>query len=294
MNTVVRLLASLALAAPALTAAPAAFAERVGHYHVMPTPDYIARSGRAPQAGSMLYYGGSVFSSVRVISVIWGAEVNPVTVAGIPGFSTALVDSSYVDQLSEYDTFLTGVNGHRGTRQHIQRGSYGGQVQIVPQNTATKLSDKQVQQELRHQIAIGALPPQDLNTLYMVYFPRNVTITLQGLTSCRDFGAYHFATNDQRLARNNLFYSVEPDCGYSFPTITYIASHEYAEATTDNVPTPGTVPDFPQAWNTADGWEIADVCSGSGTLFAPGASYTVTQVYLNSRGGCSVGDYTSP
>jgi hypothetical protein len=151
-----------------------------------------------------------------------------------------------------------------------------------------------VQAELAHQISLGTLPPQDLNTLYMVYFPVGVSITLDNLLSCRDFGAYHFAVSDTKRTRNNLFYAVEPDCNFSFSNITYIASHEFAEAVTDNIPTPGSSPAFPQAWNDSAGYEIGDKCSGSGTLVAGANSWTVTQVYLNSKNNCSTGNYTSP
>ena len=283
-------LATLALAAPVQ-------AEMVGNYHVMPTPEFKAltgRDGEVAAAGKMNYYGGSVFGKVKVISVIWGSSVNPTTVAGIPDFTTALVNSTYVDQMSQYHTFRKAVGGQRGTRQLIKRGTYLGQVQITPANGSNNLLDADVQVELAHQISIGTLPAQDANTLYMVYFPVSVSITLDNLQSCRDFGAYHFAVNDTQPDANNLFYAVEPDCSYSFSTITYIASHEFAEAMTDNIPTPGSNPAFPQAWNDSAGYEIGDKCSGSGTLVAGSKSWTVTQVYVNKKNGCSTGNYTSP
>jgi hypothetical protein len=290
-----------ALLGSLLAAAAAAQAASVGGgYHAMLTPGRAAAMGRTPPsedqlaAGIELYYGGAVFSNVKVVSVIWGPNVNATTVATVPGFSAALVNSTYVDQLSEYDTFLHAVDGRHGTRQHIQRGTYLGQVQITPNNTSHNLADADVQAELRAQIKAGVLPPRDINTLYMVYFPTNVTITLDGLVSCQDFGAYHFAAIDTALSRKNLFYSVEPDCNSGIANITFAASHEFAEATTDNVPTPGSFPAFPQAWNTSDGFEIGDLCGGSGTLAAGSSRYTVTQVYLNSLGRCTTGNYTSP
>jgi hypothetical protein len=167
-------------------------------------------------------------------------------------------------------------------------------VQIKPHDTNTTLTDDEVQAEIKLQIRKGKLPAADLNTLYMIYFPVNITITLDGLTSCVDFGAYHFATNDLKLAANNIFYSVEPDCHYSLANITFAASHEFAEATTDNVPTPGSNPDFPQAWNDAAGFEIGDKCGSSGTLTSAAGHWTVTQYWLNSKNGCSTGNYTSP
>jgi hypothetical protein len=284
--------AALAIA-PTLTA----HAATVGAYHILPTPEYAARAGIVapdPAATRMQYFGGSVFSNVKVVSVMWGPDVNPTIVSTVPGFSRALVDSTYVDRMSEYDTFLRGVGGHKGTKQHIERGTFLGQFEITPQNTSHSLTDDQVQKELKQQIKAGVLPAHDLDTLYMIYFPQNVTISLDGLTSCFDFGAYHFATNDVKLSKNNIFYTVEPDCHSPISSITFAASHEFVEATTDNVPTPGSNPAFPQAWNDASGFEVADICGGSGTLTRGGKSYTVTQFFLNSTNACSTGNYTSP
>ena len=86
-----------------------------------------------------------------------------------------------------------------------------------------------------------------------------------------------------------------PDCGYTFGDSTVVSSHELAEATTDNIPTPGSNPKYPQAWNTTDGYEIGDLCEGyTGTLTAGKTSYTVQQIYSNAIASCTSGNYTSP
>ena len=275
-----------------------AVASGAGAYHILPTASYEARTGRIPPrgfSGAMEYFGGIVFSNVEIVSVMWGSNVNSTTVAEIPDFSAALANSTYIDQLAEYSTVgLDGVTGHKGSNQTIGRGSYYGQVQITPKNQSLNLSDTDIHRELRYQIANGFLPPQGPNVFYMIYFPSDVTITLDGLVSCRDFGAYHFSTSTRERRLSNKFYSVEPECGWGFDYITYAASHEFAEAVTDNIPTPGTNPNFPQAWNTSDGYEIGDLCGNTGTLTDSTTSYEVTQVYLNSLSGCSSGNYTSP
>jgi hypothetical protein len=291
-QTVAHSLARCALATLSLAMVAPAQAEKVGAYHIMPTPEYQARMGRVPPplpAGGMQYFGGSVLANVKLVSVIWGSKVNPTTVAGIPGFSAAMVNSTYVDQMAEYST-----NFKHGTHQTIQRGSFLGQTQITPQNTSLSLTNDDVVKELKYQTKGGFLPPHDLNTLYMIYFPANITITLDGIQSCRDFGAYHYASVDTKMKKSNIFYSVEPDCGFNFNTITFIAGHEFAEAMTDNIPTPGSNPAFPQAWNTVDGYEIGDLCGGSGQLVAGAKSYSVSQYYLNTTGQCSTSNYTSP
>ena len=268
-----------------------------GAFHLFRTPDQMARTGRVPhrETGEMEYFGGSVFSKVKVVSVLWGPNVTAQTVADAPGFLSALVNSTFVDQMSIYATNLTGVNGHQGTDQTISRGTYLEQVQITPKNQALTLSDSAIHKELDYQIRKHKLPANDPNTLYMMFFPQDVTIKLGKAVSCKAFGAYHEAVS-KTVTPTNIFYAVMPDCGGGFSYLTFASSHEFAEATTDNIPTPGSHPKYPQAWNTSDGYEIADLCEGvsPGILTAGSKSYQVTQVYLNTTGACSTGSYTSP
>lgn len=265
-------------------------------YHIYRTPQQWAHFGGPPSAttGEMEYFAGSVFSNVKVVSVMWGSTVNPTTVKDIGGFLTAIVNSTYVDQLSIYDTNIKGVNGRQGTDQTIGRGTYLGQVQITPEHKGKTISDKQIRSELAYQIKNGVLPANDPNTLYMIYFPKSITITLDKLTSCSSFGAYHEASSSKPSA-SNIFYGVMPDCGFTFNELTIVSSHEYAEATTDNIPTPGSHPHYPQAWNTATGYEIGDLCEGTqGTLTTSKTTYDVQEIYLNSTGACGTGNFTSP
>jgi hypothetical protein len=296
MSVAKTLMGATAVAA-ALTVAVSASAGTSKAYHIFrPTSFKDVATKVPPPAGDMNYYGGSVFSSVKLVSVIWNKDVLQNTKDQVPLFSAAIVDSTYVDQMKEYNTKgAKAINGRRSTNQVINRGTYLGQVQLNPHNKSKQLTDEDVQKEIRRQIREGVLPPRDANTLYMVYFPSDIHISLDGSLSCSSFGAYHFATNDARIAKkSNIFYAVEPECNSGFAFLTFAASHEYAEATTDNVPTPGSNPDFPQAWNDAAGFEVGDKCGGRGTLTSNAGTWTVTEYYLNSLHGCSTGNYTSP
>ena len=289
------------IAAGALAAALAASSVSAGparHYHIFPATSFASLAKLPlPPATDMNYYGGPVFENVKVVTVMWNKHVKQHTQDQMPTFTAALVNSTYVDQLGEYSTKgQQAINGHRSTNQTINRGTYWGQVVLNPRNQSTVLLDSDIQKELRFQIRKGVLPPNDLNTLYMVYFPADITIIIDGETSCVVFGAYHFAKNDSKWARkHNIFYSVEPECNSGFGFLTFAASHEFAEAVTDNVPTPGVTPDYPQAWNDATGMEIGDKCSTRGKLESSTGEWRVTQVYLNSLHGCSrTKVYTSP
>lgn len=266
--------------------------------HFYQTPEQMKRSGRLPPqlgTGEMEYFGGSVFSKVKLVSVLWGPNVNATWVSGLPGYHAAIVNSTYLDQLAEYSTKgVKSVDGKHTGKQTIKRGTYLGQIQITPKNTKANITDKQVRAELAYQIGQGVLPPNDLNTFYMIYFPPGVTIKAFHLISCQNFGAYHDAASG-KVTKSNIFYAVEPDCHYSFNSQTIVSAHEFSEATTDNIPTPGSNPSYPQAWNNASGYEIGDLCEGTqGTLTAGKNSYPVQQEYLNSKGACSTGNYTSP
>jgi len=292
-----RYLLGMTAAAAAFTVSFSANAGPAKNYHIFRATSFEALAKQTPPpASDMNYYGGPVFSDVKVMTVMWNKDVPQHTQDDIPLFTAALVDSTYVDQLKEYNTKgATAINGHKSTNQVIHRGTYLGQVVLTPHNTSKVLMDSDVQAELKRQIRRGVLPPNDFNTLYMVYFPSDITILLDGQASCVVFGAYHFATVDtKRAKKRNIFYSVEPECNSGYDFLTFAASHEFAEATTDNVPTPGVVPDYPQAWNDDTGFEIGDKCSGSGNLMGTAGTWQVTQVYLNSLHDCSTGNYTSP
>ena len=289
-------LAASAMAAALIFALPAGAAEpEGGAYHIFKPGLKPTLHQPAPGAATMLYYAGPVISSVKVAVVLWGSGVAKTTNTRIGPFSSAIVNSTFVDQLGQYSTNIIGVNGMQGTDQTITRGSYLGKFIITPYNNSKTLTDGDIKKELKAQIKGGMLPPQDLDTLYMVYFPQNISITLDNLKSCVDFGAYHEARS-AKIKPNNLFYAIMPDCGGGISEITFAASHEFAEAVTDAIPTPGSNPAYPQAWNTSNGYEIGDLCESapSSTLTAAGKTYVVTQVFLNSTNACSTGKYTSP
>src|SRR5206468_4133529 len=99
--------------------------------------------------------------------------------------------------------------------------------------------------------------------------------------------AYHEGFNSKSGAP--IFYGVMPVCGgfgcgfgNAFDNLTIVSSHEALEAITDPFPTPGDKPAYPQAWNTTDGQEIADLCqSVSGTVTGHGLTSKDTMVKLS-------------
>lgn len=236
----------------------------------------------------LLYYGGPVISHVKIVTVFWTDKVNPAVKAGIADFYSAYVTSSHMDWLNEYATNIKAVDGREGTGQEIGRGEMIGQKIITPASQANKIQDKEVQAEINRQIANGDLPKPDQNTLYMIHFPASKQIIIEGMTSCFSFGGYHNASVGGPFG--DFFYSVIPECssfgGGGFNEITYVAAHELIEAVTDPYPTPGSQPQFPQAWNAADGNEIADLCTASTLWQAPLKTYNITTLWSNLKNKC--------
>ena len=258
--------------------------------------------GKAPArshaGGNLQYFGGPVIQNAKVTAVFWGDTVDKETQKNIGPFFTNMLDSTYMDWLSEYDTNLTAVDGRQGTAQHIGRGSFAGKVTIRPTTAAKALTDAMVQQELESQVAAGKLPKPDGDSLYMIYFPAGVSITIEGQRSCSAFCAYHEGFKSARLG-SSVFYGVMPSCAAScafgntpFDSMSIVSSHEAIEAVTDPFPTPGSSPAYPQAWNDPGGEEIGDLCAeGSSTVTGRDLVSKVQWEWDNATTACAKGPW---
>jgi hypothetical protein len=244
-----------------------------------------------PTAGKLLYYGGAVIAEPKVEVVFWNKDINPAVKANMSDFYSTYLNSQHMDWLSEYSTTgLTAVDGRQGTNQVIKRGSVIGEVVLTPSIVVKSIKDSDIQAEIVKQIDNGSLPRPDENTLYMIHFPKNVRISLDGSTSCLAFGGYHFAFTDANYG--NIYYGVMPECGgfggVTLDSITEVSAHELNEAVTDAVPTPGSSPAYPQAWNDNGGNEIGDICQNQAGTTMVGAkrNYAIVLEWSNSRNRC--------
>jgi hypothetical protein len=262
-----------------------------------PSADFNANTAAGTQ---LIYYGGPVISHAKVYSVFWGNRVNQTTRTQVGGMLAAAVNSTYMDWLSIYNTNITAVDGRQGTSQAIGRGVFMGDIDIAPRFASNRIDNNDIMVELETQIDIGALPRPDENTLYMIFFPPGHTITVEGSSSCSSFCAYHEGFVSKKYGA--IFYGVMPDlggacswgCGGSgFDAMTFVTSHELIEAVTDPFPTPGNQPAYPQAWNTTDGSEIADLCMSRAQLSAGNRNYALSQLWDNRIGRCAPGPYTT-
>jgi hypothetical protein len=243
------------------------------------------RTTHAMPAAGAVYSGGSVLDSVKLVIVLWGKGVAPITAARIGPFASAIVNSTYLDALAPY------ANANKVS---VGRGAYFGKIRINPNDKSKSIDDSEIQSELAAQIASGALPPADAETLYMVYVPPGTIVNLGGAKSCAAFGAYHAAAALPNLT-SHLVYAVIPDCGGGFNDITNISSYEMLAAITDPFPTTASQPKFPQGWTTANADDIGALCPGKpANLTAAGKTYVVQQIFNPQHSVCGTANYTTP
>jgi hypothetical protein len=255
--------------------------------------------------------------------VAYEPQVQNTTSPSIASFYGGIANSTYVDSLSEYST--TGSpQGTSGTNQIIGRGSFDGQAIITPSvandpystahdpNNNPRIDDTNIQAELEAQITAKSLPAPakdaggNLLTLYAIYFPIGVTVTMGGYTSGVTFCAYHSTTPSPEA-----YYSVLPDfssagfanpnCGggTEFQNVTAVSSHEFAESITDPEvglstdpcsPPPYNQCGPPVAWYDIYNGENGDICNGmdATTTGGDGLTYSVQKLWSNQQQACVV------
>jgi uncharacterized repeat protein (TIGR01451 family) len=268
--------------------------------------------------GQVQYWGGPVISNVHVVEVLWGNFVDAPTTSGLSQFYTDISSSNYFSLLAEYGTvglteFGTTVPG---SNQTVGPGVFDGKFTISPSlcpgaanNPVCSIDDTQIQTELTSQLEVGHLPQavQDaqgnFNTLYMIYFPPGVRISVQGLGSCVPFGFCAYHSNVTANLKPKLPYGVFPDfgptsacstgCGLgtAAQNLTAASTHELGEAVTDTDVGAATALAPPLGWvDQVSGQEIGDFCEGNSsndvTVSAGGNTYTVQQLWSNMQNAC--------
>jgi hypothetical protein len=238
------------------------------------TPEAEAPPAAPPaSAPHLTYRGGSLLTSVEVVTVFWGSawQSSPLsdTEEKLKAFFDAILSSTMIDVLGEYD-----VPG-----QSIGRGRRAATAVVTVPEPGTSTDDASIQTLLEDNTGpSGLLPPPSANGLYVVFLPPNVPVSMGGDLSCTAFCGYHDAI------REGFYYAVlpYPDCsgctaGRSpFDALTITASHELCEAITD--PVPG------QGWYDDSNGEIGDICAWqTGTV----AGYTVQLEWSNRQGACN-------
>ena len=105
-----------------------------------------------------------------MFTIFWGGawrQAEAAQAQELNAFFDFVLTSPLIDQLAEYS-----VSG-----QTIGQGSRVGTLTLTSPEPAQGVSDSDIQQLLRDQIAAGALPAAGQGSLYFVYLPPGVTVS---------------------------------------------------------------------------------------------------------------------
>jgi hypothetical protein len=225
-----------------------------------------------PPIPGMKYWGGPILHKPKIVTVTFASLLDATSRGQLEAWGDAVTTSPW------WDATMKGYcDGDGGC---IGQGVSGGHV-TLNETPAASYSDSQtsgarsIVKFFQDHVTAGTLPVPDEDTLYMVYFPSSVTLTLDTATSCSGFGAYHFAAQltlpGDGGATVTAAYALMPDCGDApVGDLINVASHELIEAATD---AKSFGPDVRnQSWGyymedpawgiLFGGQEVADLCAG--------------------------------
>ncbi len=281
------------------------------------TPSETALEASAGQAmtqsyapGLLKYFGGPVNPNPQIVQVVWNNTVDTDLNISVPltSFYQSLAGSTMFDWLdADYNT-SRGANsgshsGQNGTGQRLGRPSFFGRRSLAEPSGV--ISDAAVQAALGNAVQAGSLPAPTANTVYMISFPRDVTVTKGSLRTCDATQSVFLCGYHSTAAINGVHakYAVLPDqsgvclsqCGNNSPfnNTTLIASHELVATMLDPEIGFASGNDYPMGWGVASSAstvldpEDGSLCSLSGEPL-PGTPYVVQDIYDNATGHCIV------
>ncbi len=225
----------------------------------------------ATTPAKLTYRGGPLLANAEVYTIFWGASWST-TLSSLANtinkFFTAILQSSLMTQMSEYNT----------TKYKIGNGKLKGTTTITTGLPATLITDTQIQAQLSKWIkSTKNFPQPGANTLYFIYLPNGVSVSMGGSKSCSSFCGYHNAIGQ------NIYYAVMPYPGCSgcrstlsvTDAVTGTSSHELCEAITDPIPGSG--------WYDDNNGEIGDICAWK---FKTLVGYNVQLEWSNKQNKC--------
>jgi hypothetical protein len=231
------------------------------------------QSPSTPANFSVTDEGGPVLTHPEVETIYvgdyWQSSAGQQLMGQLDHFANYLVTSPYLGVLRQYGAGAGTFTGHALLPNSFAAG-------------ATLDDSKDVQPMLQQAIAAGTLAAPDANTLYVVFLPPNVAVTVGSDGTANGLLGYHLSLGASRPGAASASYVIVPNpTGNSavpglspFQQMTGVASHEMAEAITD--PQPLTNP----AWvDPTTGDEIADIAQDQYGLLH---DYTVQYLWSNA------------
>jgi hypothetical protein len=259
----------------------------------------VGYPGPFPATPTVLNAGGPVMKAPKLVAITFAGDT-----------LTASLDD-FVAKFAAASTYWAGATAEYGV------GPIAGAVDVHDGETfaaGTMLADSDVQAWLQARITgtplpgadggagdagdagapLSPLPPADANTIYTLFYPTQVTVSLQGSLSCQGFDGYH---GDFQLPdKTYVTYAVITRCPPQAPGLSEIdsvaatTSHEFIEAATDPLaidnPAWSTVDPDHMAWEyVGGGGEIGDMCAAYPDAFykPAGLPYLVQRVWSNKQ-----------
>lgn len=170
--------------------------------------------------------------------------------------------------------------GHHKHKRRAKQGASRVMSLLRNKAAASTVSDAQLQALIAQNIKAGMLPEPDAETLYVLFLPEGMSVSMGSDGSCTTFCGYH----DQfSLSGGSVYYAIlpYPSCAgclgglSAFDALTGTTSHEISEAVTD--PVPG------QGWYDDQNGEIGDICAWQ---FRKSGQYNVQLEWSNQQHNC--------
>jgi hypothetical protein len=229
-------------------------------------------------SGNLVNHGGHQIPMAGFFAIYWNPTVaNSAGSQGQPNLRTEV--QNFVGAFSNSSDYS--IITQYGSADAISPIlAWAGDL-VDSRSAQASFSDAKVKSYIASLFTSGRVVP-DSHTIYGVYFPSGMKITLQGGASCSAFCGYHgnFAYNGQ-----DIKYAVFPysDCrACSLPgkavadIITIVTSHEIREAVTD--------PDL-NAWYDSVGYEADDKCAWHNLYQLTTGAFWVQPEYSNGLAG---------
>ena len=196
----------------------------------------------APHAAipEIKYWGGPILTAAEVVTITYDA-MDPAVRKAVEDFGDTCTQTEWWDvTMKDYCDKNGKCIGHGKSGGHVVLNETPD-AKVTYTDSQDPAGSRTIVKFIQDHIDSGQFPAPNDQTLYSIFFPQTVTITLDGTPSCQGFGGYHFAADLTPKGGGAIVraaYAVMPSCRQGTPDVVTrsligVASHEYIEAATD-------------------------------------------------------------